>query len=242
MVKKNWKTFLEEIKMKNSNPHNICTWNDQADCANCNIHGKLVCKWDKKILGGFHGISWPPILTAIFGMVVVGNLTEAWWPLYSFVIYFFLMFGFFEIRFLCSHCPYYAEEGKILHCLANHGSYKFWSYRPGPLNRFEKFMMYFLIATIFFVFPLSVMGYGIWYLYINMAQYGLISLLGLSGIAAANLVTSASFYITLKTFYCPSCVNFSCPLNKVSKPVIDEYLKKNEVMREAWEESGWQID
>jgi hypothetical protein len=31
-------------------------------------------------------------------------------------------------------------------------------------------------------------------------------------------------------------------LNTVAKPVIDEYLKKNDVMRKAWEESGWQLD
>ena len=93
----------------------------------------------------------------------------------------FLMFGVFEIRFLCSHCHYYAEDSKTLHCLANHGSYKFWSYHPEPLNKFEKFMMYFLIATIFFVFPILIMGYGIWYLSFNYAEYGLISLLGLIG-------------------------------------------------------------
>ncbi len=228
--------------MENNNPHKICTWDDLADCQTCAIQGKLACKWDKKILTGFHGISWPPVLTAIIGIVVVGNLTGTWWPLPSFVIYFFLMFGIFEIRFLCSHCPYYAEDGKILHCLANHGSFKFWKYRPGPLNKFEKFMMYFLITTIFYVFPLSVMGYGIWHLSINFAQFGLIALLGLIGVTAANLISSISFYITVKTFFCSNCVNFSCPLNTVPKPVIDEYLKKNDVMRKAWEKSGWQID
>jgi len=228
--------------MDNKNPYNTCTWDDKADCPNCDIHGKLVCKWDKKILKGFHGISWPPILTSLIGMVVVGNLTGTWWLLYSFIIYFFLMFGFLEIRFLCSHCPYYAEEGKILHCLANHGSLKLWKYRPGPLNRFEKFMMYFLIATIFFVFPLSVMGYGIAYLSMNYAEYGLIALLGLIGITVANFIASLSFYISVKTFFCLNCVNFSCPLNTVPKPIIDGYLKKNDVMRKAWEKSGWQID
>jgi hypothetical protein len=207
--------------MGNINPHNICTWNEQADCENCNIQGVIACKWDKKLLIGFHGIAWPTVFTSIFGMVVVGFLTGMWWPLYSYIFYFFLMFGIFEIRFLCSHCPYYAEEGKILHCLANHGSYKFWSYHPGPMNKFEKFMMYFLIATTFFVFPLSAMGYGI---------------------TAANIVSSISFAVTLKTFYCTNCVNFSCPLNSVPKPVIDEYLKMNPVMKQAWEKSGWQIE
>ena len=228
--------------MENINPHNICTWDEQADCRTCTIQGKLVCTWDKKILSGFLGIASPPILTIIFGIVVVSILTGIWWPLYAYLVYFFLMFGVFEIRFLCSHCPYYAEEGKILHCLANHGSLKLWAYNPGPLNKFEKFMMYFLIVTIFFLFPLSILGYGIWYISLNYAVYGLISLLGLIGILAAGLASSISFITTLQIFFCPNCVNFSCPLNKVAKPVIDEYLKKNDVMRKAWEESGWQID
>jgi hypothetical protein len=228
--------------MENKNPHNICTWDEQADCSNCRSHGKLVCKWDKKILGGFHGIAWPPIIIIIIGIVFVGILTGVWWPLIAYIVYFFLMFGVFEIRFLCSHCPYYAEDGKILHCLANHGSYKFWSYHPEPLNRFEKFMMYFLIGTIFFAFPLFIMGYGIWYLSLNYADYGLISLLGLIGIIVASMASAVSFISTLKIFFCPNCVNFSCPLNTVPKPVIDEYLKRNEIMKEAWEKSGWKID
>jgi MFS family permease len=228
--------------MKNKNPHGFCTWDEHADCQTCGIHGKLACKWDKNLLSGFYGIAGPPILAIIFGIVIVGFLTGAWWPLYSYIIYFFLMFGIFEIRFLCSHCPYYAEDGKILHCLANHGSFKLWKYHPGPLNKFEKFMMYFLIVTVFFVFPFSILGYGIWYLSLNYAEYGLISLLGLIGITAVGLVSSISFINNLKTFFCPNCVNFSCPLNTVAKPVIDEYLKKNDVMRKAWEESGWQLD
>ena len=86
------------------------------------------------------------------------------------------------------------------------------------------------------------MGYGIWFLSINYTAYGLIALLGMIGIAIANLVSSFSFVYTLKLFFCTNCVNFSCPLNEVSKPVIDEYLKKNLVMRKAWEKSGWEID
>jgi len=227
--------------MKNEN-YIICTWDEQADCQNCNIKGKLACKWDKKILSGFHGIAWPPLLITLFGIVVVSILTGLWWLLPSYLIYFFLMLGFFEIRFLCSHCPYYAEDSKILHCLANHGSFKFWSYRPGPLNKFEKFMMYVLVITVFFLFPLSILGYGIGYIALNYAQYNLISLLGLCGIAGAIFVASTSFVINLKIFFCPSCVNFSCPLNSVPKGVINEYLKRNEMMKKAWEESGWHID
>jgi hypothetical protein len=229
-------------KMKSRNPHNICTWDERSDCANCGIQGELHCKWDKKILHGFYATSLPPIAIAIFGMVVVGILTGAWWMLIAYVIYIPLMLGIFETRFLCSHCPYYAEDSKTLHCLANHGNPKIWRYRPGPLNRLEKLMMVSLaIAMIFFLAPLVVEGYGIWFVAVNYAEYGLISLMGLVGIMVASLLAGVSFVLVLKTFFCNTCVNFSCPMNTVPKTVIDEYLKKNDVMRKAWEESGWSI-
>jgi len=227
--------------MKKKNPYNICTWDEKADCTNCNNQEKLACKWDKKILSGFHAIGFPPLLIAIFGMVLVGILTGIWWFLIAYVIYFPVMLIVFEGRSLCSHCPYWAEDSKTLHCLANHGNPKLWRYHPEPMNKFEQFTLYFLIATIFFVFPLAAMGYGIWFTSIHYVEYGLISLLGLIGITVASLLTSVTLVAVLKVFFCSKCVNFSCPLNTVSKPVIDEYLKKNDVMRKAWEKNGYVI-
>ena len=228
--------------MKNINPHNLCTLDEQSDCTGCGIQGELACKWDKGILTGFHAIAWPPIIVICFSIVLVGFLTGLWWPLIAYLVYFFSIFGIFEIRFLCSHCPYYAEDSTILHCHANHGSLKLWRYHPEPMNRFEQFLMYVLIVTIFFVFPLAIQEYGIWFLSVHYAEYGLISLLGSVGIAVATLATSVSFVLTLRRFFCPKCINFSCPLNPVPKPVIDVYLKKNDVMRKAWEEAGWEIE
>lgn len=40
---------------------------------------------------------------------------------------------------------------------------------------------------------------------------------------------------------CPHCVNFSCPLNRVPRRVVDAYLARNPVMREAWERCGWTL-
>lgn len=224
------------------NNQTICTWDDKADCSNCSINGELACKWDKKILENFHLIIWAAIVPALFGMVIIGFMTSSWWILISYIAFFLFMFGFLEIRFLCSHCPYYAEDGKILHCLGNHGSYKFWKYRPGPMNKLEKFMMRFLIATMFFIIPLSALGYGILHISINYSEYGLITLLGMCGITAANLIASISGLNTLKRFYCPNCVNFSCPLNKVPKHIIDAYLTKNQIMKNAWEKAGWKLN
>ncbi|MBC8275650.1 MAG: hypothetical protein H8E40_11875 [Chloroflexi bacterium] len=49
------------------------------------------------------------------------------------------------------------------------------------------------------------------------------------------------FFWTLQRITCSKCVNFSCPLNGVPKPVVDRYLEKNPVMREAWERTGHQL-
>jgi hypothetical protein len=37
-------------------------------------------------------------------------------------------------------------------------------------------------------------------------------------------------------------VNFSCPLNVVPKEVVDEYLRRNPVMRRAWLAHGWHLE
>lgn len=224
------------------NPHNICTVNENSACASCGIKGELACKWDKNILSGFYAISLPAAIMVYLGIVFSSFITGAWWPLIAYIVYFLVMFNVFEIRFLCSHCPYYAEAGNVLHCLANHGSFKFWRYHPEPLNKFEQFMMYVLLGTIFFIFPLAITSYGLWTVATQYASFGLLPLLGLAGLSIGMLATSLSFVSSLKRFYCTQCVNFSCPLNTVSKPVVDAYLKRNPVMREAWEASGYTLD
>jgi hypothetical protein len=42
-------------------------------------------------------------------------------------------------------------------------------------------------------------------------------------------------------YFCSKCVNFSCPLNHVPKSMVDEYLERNPVMKEAWEKSGYKL-
>ena len=103
-------------------------------------------------------------------------------------------------------------------------------------------MVFLVFGMIFFLAPLAVEGFGIWFVASNYMEYGLISLMGLVGITVASLAAGISFVLVAKTFFCSTCVNFSCPLNTVPKTVVDEYLKKNDVMRKAWEESGWVID
>lgn len=189
---------------------------------------------------GFLLLALPYMIIAFFGVVVTGILTGVWWMLIAYVVFFFVFFGILEIRILCSHCPYYAENSKILHCFANHGTPKFWRYHPEPLNSFEKISS----ITGFFIFggfPLLSQAYGILFLAVHYKEYALVALLGLIGIAVATLLTAISFFSVLSIYYCPNCVNFSCPLNKVPKSMVDEYLERNPVMKEAWEKSGYKL-
>lgn len=229
--------------MRNQKPRALCSIDKTSNCNDCHIRNRLTCKWDKKIKNCLAAVSLPPIFIALFGMVVVGKVTASWWPLIAYVVYLISMFTFFETRFLCSHCPYYLEEGKTLRCMGNHGSPKLWRYRPEPINRFEKFLMRFaIVAVIFFIFPLAVLGYGVLYLSSHYSTYGLMSLLGLIGITLSALLSSIAFMAVLKTFFCSQCVNFSCTFNTVPKHVVDTYLNRNPVMKEAWKKSGYIID
>lgn len=51
-----------------------------------------------------------------------------------------------------------------------------------------------------------------------------------------------NFWLYYKKFHCSKCFNFSCPLNNQPRWVIDEFLKRNPVMRNAWKKKGWQIE
>ena len=53
--------------------------------------------------------------------------------------------------------------------------------------------------------------------------------------AIAALWGLGMFFWTLRKYTCPRCVNFSCPLNTVPKDIVDAYLERNPVMRQAWE-------
>ncbi|MHA2366720.1 MAG: hypothetical protein ACXAC7_22395, partial [Candidatus Hodarchaeales archaeon] len=137
-----------------------CTWDKESDCMNCSIKDEVNCKWEQSHLLRFYKYTLPFMIFGFLGLILVG-LKVSWIPLITYVAFWIFFFGFFEIRVLCSHCPYYAEgEGRTLHCLANHGSYKFWKYNPGPMKLWEKlgFLSGFLI---FVLFPIVGEIYGI---------------------------------------------------------------------------------
>ena len=199
-----------------NNPYNICTWRPLSECKDCTLANRLKCRFKRGDLFHFAGLFLTFAIPAFIGMI----LGSYGWFILGWVGFMLLFFNFWEIRILCSHCPYYAEKGLTLHCIANYGSLKIWKYHPEPINGSEKVQLILgFIILIGYPFPFLILG----------SQYILAFLALWGGII---------FFWTLQKYTCSKCVNFSCPLNRVSKEAVDEYLKRNPVMRKAWEEKG----
>ena len=92
------------------------------------------------------------------------------------------------------------------------------------------------------MFPPLAEGYALWLMAADDTAFGMLALLGLVGVTLATILTGAQFFYILKARFCARCVNFSCPLNTVSRARVDAYLAHNLVMREAWEKSGYRLD
>ncbi len=224
---------------ESQNQEVTCTWDENSDCKNCSITGKLDCKWEKHLLLRFYKGAGPLMVFATIGFLIIG-LYVSWIPAFIYVGFWIFFFGFFEIKVLCSHCPYYAEEGRVLHCLANHGTIKIWSYNPSPLNRFEKFG--FLAGAVFFVFfPVLVEIYGLTKINQLSTRSDLLIYV-LLGLILLGIIGGIFFFYVLQKNICPKCVNFSCPLNKVPKKIVNAYLELNPIMKKAWIDSGYQFD
>lgn len=213
-----------------------CTVRDDSDCMSCNLGNSLHCKWDREVLGGFIAIASVPFIGTFILLVLIWVLTGQWWPIALYIVLIFIIFGY-EISFLCSHCPYYAGEGKTLKCLGNNGMRKIFRYNPAPMNRWEKFMMKFLVDFFYVAVPVAASAAVILLAYYG--NYGTVALAAVTGLSILLICTCGELFRILKTFYCSMCVNFSCPLNTVEKEVVDGYLSKNDVMREAWERAGY---
>jgi hypothetical protein len=198
-----------------NNPHDICTWRPVSECVDCSIAGRLKCRYDRGDLLHFMGLFLCFLSPALIGVILGGY----GWCLFGWLALAVVFFGFWEIRILCSHCPYYAERGSTLHCIANYGCPKFWRYRPEPISRSEKIQLVVGFAMMAgYPFPFLILGGQ--FILASLAVWGL-----------------TVFFWTLRKYTCSRCVNFSCLLNGVPSELVDEYLRRNPVMREAWDKS-----
>jgi len=197
------------------NPHDVCIWKDTKECADCSIKGNLICHFRRKYLFCFLGFFLVFVITAFIGVIQAGF----GWFLIGWLGFWLFFFEFWEIRILCSHCPYYAEEGKSLHCIANYSSLKLWKYHPEPMNLSEKIQL--MIGFIILI------GYPLIFLILGDQFIFLI-------VSIIEIIFFFSFLIIKR---CGNCVNFSCPFNRVKQEVVDAFLEKNPIMKKAWQKA-----
>ncbi len=201
------------------NFYDICIWKDSENCNTCFLNGKLICHFYRKYLFSFLGFFFAFAITAFIGVIIAGY----GWFLLGWIGFWLLFFEFWEIRILCSHCPFYAEEGNTLHCIANYGSFKLWKFHPEPMNSSEKIQLIIGFIILF--------GYPLIFLILDAQIIFLV----------ICIIEISIFFIFLIAKRCGNCLNFSCPLNRVKKETVDCFLKKNPVMRKAWEDKGYKI-
>ena len=216
-----------EIKMQDEkNPCNICIWADKKTCEDCSINNKLQCHLDLKYSALFGGTFFIFFIPAIIGIFKLGVGSLLFYlGLVTWIVYLVVFFLIWEPQMLCSHCPYYAEGGtKILHCYANGGFIKTASFKPHPMTKFEQIQ--FVIGVLLIgVIPFVFLIIGQQFLLLGISTLGFVIWL-----------------IVLKTQICTVCINFSCPFNSVPKEIVDEFLKKNPIMKDTWEKKGYQLD
>jgi hypothetical protein len=213
------------------NPFGLCTWDEGADCDACGLRDKLHCRWDAALLRRFLIPASAFCVVAAFGVVLASFATGEWGIAAGYLVFFILFFLVVETRVLCSHCPFYGRDGAYLRCLANHGVPKLWPFRPGPMSVGERITL--IIGFVLFGgYPLTAQIYGICRL--TSSGEGAAAPVGLPAaivVAVATLVTLVLFAVVLLTSFCPRCINFSCPLNRVPFSLREEYLRKNPVLR-----------
>jgi len=203
---------------------------EKSNCEVCSVNGKLMCSFNIKDTICFMVPILSVWVTLILGLAYGFfsrkiNLPVLIVFLVGYIGYLIFFFQFWENKILCSHCPYYAfEEDKHVKCYANYGIYKVWKYNPAPMTISEKIQFIISIA-LFAIIPLIFLVITELYIYFSV-----------------SLVLSLIWFISMHFLGCSKCPNFSCPLNNVSKEVIDEYLKQNSLMRKAWEDQGYIIE
>jgi hypothetical protein len=179
-----------------------------------------MCRFERKDMLNFFLIVLPFGVTTIAGTIRAGY----GWCLLLWLAYSFLFFFVWEAAVLCRHCPYWAEPRTILRCHANCGVIKLWKYQSGPMTKWEK-IQFAIGGLIWAGCPIPVLLLGHEYL------------LALIAVSAA---VSGAFI--MRKNVCTRCINFSCPMNAVPKSLVDAYLRRNPVIRAAWEDGGYRLE
>lgn len=218
------------------NLYEICTIDPNSNCKECNLNGKLDCKLDKKKQRKSMINVFLYVIIAFFGLILTGLITGNWWLVVVFVLFIVLFFFVFEPKINCSHCPYYAENKKFMNCPGNNFFPKLWKYNPKPISSIEKNLSLFGFAIMGF-FPLLSGIYNLWFIYSTNLSFLQLEVLLFILLFISTIISYLNFISFFLLRFCPKCVNFSCKFNKVPKNIVEKYLEKNPVIKDAWSEN-----
>ena len=225
--------------MIDDNQYSICSFEDEKNCADCQLNSELMCRKDASFRKDFFLRHLIFRATAILGLLIISAISQNWWLAIVYLGVLLLNFTLIEPRFLCSHCPFYAEKSKVLHCNTLYGMPKIWKYRPGPISKIEKAVM-LVVGAFVDLYPLAIYIYGIVIVFIKNTDLSM--KIAVIGITIVFVLLMIQFNKLLQGDLCKRCPNFSCAMNKTPKEIRDAYINKNPVIKEAWEKAGYDFD
>lgn len=223
--------------------YSICTLDRHLDCSSCPIRGKLECNpgvvRNTRMFYGSLGV-W---LAAAFAGMVMTAVHTGWWWTVPFYLAFWVVYQLYnELLVHCPHCPFWNEESGSISCMVNCGIPKpGWKriarhlrYNPEPYS-FRERLMINLFNCFSMLFPWAVTACGTCAAWkISQGAFFLSA-----GIHLAYVASMLAFLFVLVGRFCRRCVNFSCPMNKVSPEVVRAYLERNPYIAEAWQRAGY---
>ncbi|NPD89945.1 MAG: hypothetical protein HGN29_14630 [Asgard group archaeon] len=183
---------------------------------NLNFSEKLNCNWNRKLLLSYLSYLSPYMLISTIGLV----LLKIWTGKNSFIITYSIFLPIFFVLFRpliqCSHCPYYKEK-RFIDPLP-----KIWKFNFRPMNNFER-ISYLVGLGFFLVLPLTAQFIGLGFLINNLVIFNNWKIIVYSLIILTTFILNLFFIFNLYTKLCTCCIHFSCPLNRVSKEVKNEF-------------------
>ncbi|WP_371806698.1 hypothetical protein [Candidatus Lokiarchaeum ossiferum] len=211
--------------MSSTNYKEICIWKDEDNCEGCEVCQHIFCRYTSKYRL-MYAASFIPML---FAGLTIGfsalSLTLKLVSLIGWIVYMFFFLNVWESHMLCNHCVYYANPNeKTLNCPIDKGKMKTGTYNPGPLTISEK-IQFLTGFALFAGFPIPFIIIG--KLYLVLAIY---------------VALFALWILLIQTKVCNACVNFACPINRVDPKIRAEFMKRNPLIRMAWEEKGYHFD
>lgn len=192
-----------------------CLWSD-VKCNTCNLDEILTCRFSIKDTIIFDLTFLIFFVPSLIGMII----SSYWLGLLIYVIYWVVFLQIWENKTLCSHCPHYGEESKIIRCYGNYGLYKLWKYDPSPMSKSHQ-IQFILGIAILVLYPIP---------FLIVSNHYLLLILTITGIGIWVGVQSSRM--------CKRCINFSCPMNRVSNDLVKKYLEINKKMKQEWENAG----